>query len=242
MATSFYFNNFSSSMEQGLLEDLIIESIKIYGHEVYYIPKSFREKDDVYLEDPSVEYKTAYLIEMYIKNVDGFEGDGKFFSKFGLEIRDQVTFTLARRAFFDEIGTVQGFERPNEGDLIYFPLNRKMLQIKYVDSTAFFYQLGSLQSYDLVCEMFEYSGEKINVGIPAIDNMWPAYSPGYAGQAITTEDINPYILLDEDGYPITNEAVSLEDVDPTSDNEELETEGDAIIDFSEIDPFSEGVY
>lgn len=242
MATSFYFNNFSSSMEQGLLEDLIIESIKIYGHEVYYIPKTFREKDDIYLEDPSVQYINAYLIEMFIKNVDGFEGDGKFFSKFGLEVRDQVTFTVARRTFFDEFGTAKGLERPNEGDLIYFPLNRKILQIKYVDSTAFFYQLGSLQTYDLVCELFEYSGELINVGIPAIDNMWSSYSTGFSAQAMLTEGPTPFILLDENGYPFTNESFDLEDVDPFSDNKELETEGDSIIDFTEIDPFSEGVY
>jgi len=241
MSTNFYFNNFSASQEQLLLENLIIESIKIYGHEVFYIPKSFRSKDDVYLEDPSVEYTNPILIEMYIKNVEGFEGDGKFFSKFGIEVRDQITLTLANRVFYEEIGSQQGLERPNEGDLIYFPLNRKIFQIKYVDSTAFFYQLGTLQTYDLVCELFEYSGEKLKTGIPEIDNLQPLYSPGFAAQAITTEDANPYILLDEDGYPLTNESVDLETVDPNSDNEELETEGDSFIDFSEVDPFSEGV-
>lgn len=229
-------------MEQQLLENIIVESIKIYGHEVFYLPKSFREKDDVYLEDPSVQYTTAITIEMYIKNVEGFEGDGKFFSKFGLEIRDQVTLTLARRSFYEEIGSQLGLDRPNEGDLIYFPLNDKIFQIKYVDSTAFFYQLGSLQTYDLTCELFEYSGEKFKTGIPYVDNLQPAYSPGFAAQAILTEGQNPYIILDEDGYPIPNESFDLETVDPNSDNEELETEGDSIIDFTEIDPFSEGVY
>lgn len=240
MATNFYFNNFSSSQEQQLIENLIYESIKIYGHEVYYIPKSFRSKDDLYLEDPSVSYNTAINIEMYIKNVDGFEGDGKFFSKFGLEIRDQITLTLARKAFYEEIGSSQGLERPNEGDLIYFPLNGKVFQIKYVDSTKFFYQLGTLQTYDLVCEMFEYSGERLNTGIPDIDNMQSTYSPGFAAHRILTED--NFMLLDEDGYPLANETFDLEVSDPISDNEELEIEGDSIIDFSEIDPFSEGVY
>lgn len=242
MATNFFFNNFNSSQEQLLLENLIIESIKIYGHEVYYIPKTFREKDDIYSEDPSVAYNTAILIEMYIKNVEGFEGDGKFFSKFGLEIRDQVTLTIARRVFADEVGFQQALERPNEGDLIYFPLAGRVLQVKYVDSTAFFYQLGSLQTYDLTCEMFEYSGEFLNTGIPDIDKLQTLYSPGMAASSLATEGSNPYMLLDEDGYPLVNEAQDLEVVDPTSDNKELELEGDSIIDFTEIDPFSEGVY
>lgn len=242
MATNFFFNNFNSSQEQLLLENLIIESIKIYGHEVYYIPKTFREKDNIYSEDPSVAYNTAILIEMYIKNVEGFEGDGKFFSKFGLEIRDQVTLTIARRVFADEVGFQQALERPNEGDLIYFPLAGRVLQIKYVDNTAFFYQLGSLQTYDLTCEMFEYSGELLNTGIPDIDNLQALYSTGISTMEIGTEDTLPYVLLDEDGYPIVNEAYSVETVDPLSDNEELETEGDSIIDFTEIDPFSEGAY
>jgi hypothetical protein len=242
MATNFYFNNFNSSQEQSLLENLLIESIKIYGHEVYYIPKSFRAKDDIYLADPSVEYNTAIVIEMYIKNVEGFEGDGKFFSKFGLEIRDQITLTLARRVFSEEVGTQQGMERPNEGDLIYFPVAGKIFQIKYVDNTAFYYQLGALQTYDLTCEMFEYSGENLNTGIPEIDMMQQAYSPAYSAHSIGTEDTVPYMLLDEDGYPLVNENYNLETIDPLSDNDVLETEGDSIIDFTEIDPFSEGVY
>ncbi len=242
MATNFYFNNFSSSQEQLLLENLITESIKIYGHEVYYIPKTFREKDDVYLEDPSVAYNTAIVIEMYIKSVEGFEGDGKFFSKFGLEIRDQVTLTLSRRSFYDEVGNTQGLDRPNEGDLIYFPLNKKVFQIKYVDSTAFFYQLGSLQTYDLVCEMYEYSGEILNTGIPEIDDLQKVYSPGVAASSLGTEDSIPYMLLDEDGFIIVNEDYNLEVIDSVSDNEEIETESNSIIDFTEIDPFSEGAY
>ena len=242
MATNFFFNNFGSSQEQQLLENLIVEAIKIYGHEVYYIPKTFREKDDIYSEDPSVAYNTAILIEMYIKNVEGFEGDGKFFSKFGLEIRDQITLSVARKTFYEEIGDQQGLARPNEGDLIYFPLNEKIFQIKYVDNTAFFYQLGSLQTFDLICEMFEYSGELLNTGIPIIDNMQVQYSTGVSAMSIGTEDPVPYMLLDEDGYPIVNEAYSIETVDLVSDNSELEVEGDSIIDFTEIDPFSEGVY
>lgn len=99
MATNFFFNNFQSSQEQLLLENLIIESIKIYGEDMYYLPRTINKKDELYGTDDISTYDSAVLVEMYIKNVDGFQGDGNFMSKFGLEIRDQVTFTIAKRRF-----------------------------------------------------------------------------------------------------------------------------------------------
>jgi len=240
MPTNFYFNNFESSQEQLLLESLIVESIKIYGHDVYYCPKTHLERDGIYLEDPSTEYNNAFYIEMYIKSVDGFEGDGKFYSKFGLEIRDQVTFTVSRKSFSEEVQTTMGTLRPNEGDIIYFPMTSKIFQIRYVESTAFFYQLGSLQTYDLVCEMFEYSGEKLNTGIPDIDALENSFSPAMTNYSLLTDNSNPYELLDEDGFKLVNESYVLETVDVTADNTEIETEADSFIDFTEIDPFSEG--
>ena len=99
MATSVYFNNFEASMEQYLIEDLVIESIKIHGHDIYYITRTAGAVDDVLNEDDLSEYKRADFIDMYIKNFDGFEGEGDFLSKFGLEIRDEMTLTIARRTF-----------------------------------------------------------------------------------------------------------------------------------------------
>lgn len=240
MATNFFFNNFSSSMEQQLLESLIVESIKIYGYDVYYLPRTLVEKDDIYGEDPSSRYDANYGVEMYIKSVDGFQGDGDFLSKFNLEIRDSVVFTVARKIYMDEVATTEGTTRPNEGDLIYFPLNRKIFQVKFVEHESMFYQLGALQVFDLTCELFEYSGEILNTGIKEIDDIQQNYSPATSTYAYLTEDKNPFNLLDEDGFKLMNETYDIDVIDVMADNEEFETEADGFIDFSVKDPFSEG--
>jgi len=246
MATSVYFNNFQASQEQLLIENLIIESIKIYGHDVYYLPRTRVAFDEIYKEDTLSEFNTAHFVDMYIKNVDGFDGDGDFISKFGLEIRDRVTFTIARRTFNDEVGSLIEINRPQEGDLIYFPLNRKVFEIKFVEHEAIFYQLGSLQTYDIQCELYEYSSEKFNTGIQEIDLLYvnnlisdTNYSPSVVNFSIQTEDANPYTLLAEDGYMLVDEQFQIDDI---GDNEEIEAEADTFIDFSEIDPFAEGTY
>lgn len=239
MATSFYFNNFKSSQEQNLIEDLVIESIKIYGLDVYYIPRRLVNKDSLLGEDTLSEYNTPYMIEMYVKNVEGFEGEGSFLSKFNLEIRDQITFTVANRTFESEVLRFeQGFVRPREGDLVYFPLNQKVFQIKFVDQKPVFYQLGALQMYDLKCELFEYSNEIFNTGIQEIDNIELVYSNSDRIRTLHTEDDN--LLTDESGFSIVKENYNLETTDPLSDNEDIQFESDDIIDFSEKDPFSEG--
>lgn len=240
MPTNVFFNNFASSQEQQLIENLIIESIRIYGHDLYFMPRTIESKDNIYGEDASSRYDRAFMIEMYIKNVDGFEGDGSFLSKFNIEIRDQVTFSVARRVFADEIGTAEQLSRPREGDLIYLPLNSKIFQVRYVKNDAIFYQLGALQTWDITCELFEYSGEILNTSIPEVDSIQVYYSPAVTGHGYITEEFNYYYLTDEDGFKFVNESFDLEDQSFVSDNAELELEGDDIIDFSEIDPFSEG--
>lgn len=238
MATSVYFNNFASSQEQILIENLIIESIKIYGLDVFYIPKRLVAKDDLYGEDPLVEYNTNYMIEMYVKNVDGFAGEGDFLSKFNIEIRDQITLTVARRTFEDEVGISEPMYRPLEGDLIFLPLNNKIFQVKFVEHEPVFYQMGALQMFDLKCELFEYSNEIMNTGISEIDDLQNNYSLSMNNSAILSEGGLELTL--EDGYSIINESYDLEVQDILSDNQDIETEADAIIDFSETDPFSEG--
>jgi hypothetical protein len=241
MATNFYFNNFQNSQEQLLLENLIIESIKIYGEDMYYLPRTLGNKDELYGTDDNSSYNEAILVELYIKNVDGFGGDGSFMSKFGLEIRDQVTFTIAKRVFEDEIGIARDFVRPREGDCIYFPLNRKIFQIKYVDNKPIYYPLGALQMYDLTCELFEYSGEQFNTGIPEVDDIQDKLSLNIFDYGVLTQD--NFMLATEDGDYIVLETFSVENVDPNSDNEMIEAEALEFLDFSERDPFSEnGVY
>lgn len=241
MATNFYFNNFQNSQEQLLLENLIIESIKIYGEDMYYLPRTLNNRDELYGADDSSSYDEAILVELYIKNVDGFGGDGSFMSKFGLEIRDQVTFTIAKRVFEDEIGIARDFIRPREGDCIYFPLNRKIFQIKYVDNKPIYYPLGALQMYDLTCELFEYSGEQFNTGIPEIDDIQDKLSLNIFDYGVLTQD--NFMLATEDGDYLVLETYNIETIDPNADNEFIEKEALEFLDFSERDPFSEnGVY
>ena len=219
MATSFYFNNFGNSMEQNLIEDLVVESIKIYGIDLYYLPKRVVNRDTVFREEELATFNIAHPVEMYIKNVDGFEGEGDFMSKFGLEIRDRITFTVSRRSFASEVLINEAdLVRPREGDLIWFPLNRKMYKIQFVEHEAIFYQLGSLQTWDMTCELFEYNNETFETGIPDIDQV--------------------YGLLDVDIGTANPEDIVL--TDPNAMNQEFETDGLSILDFTEIDPFSEG--
>ena len=229
-------------MEQNLIEDLIIESIRIYGHDVWYIPRTLGAKDNLLNEDDLPTFSSAYMVEMYIKNVEGFEGDGDFLSKFGLQIRDSITFTIAMRKFQEDVGTYDEQVRPNEGDLIYFPLNNKMFEVKFVEHEAIFYQLGALQTFDLVCELWEYSNERLNTGIPEIDSKEELYSFDFSNYRMLTED--SYVLQDEDGYDLVQEQFNFvtQVGDSFEDNTEIETEADNVLDFSERDPFSEGTY
>lgn len=222
MTTNFYFNNFGSSQEQTLIEDLIIESIKIYGQDLIYIKRTLGNKDDLLNEDDIPEFREAFTIEMYIKNVDGFEGEGDFLSKFGLQIRDEITFTVSQRIWTSDIGGEIEATRPYEGDLIYLPLNKKIFEIKHVEHESIFYQMGALQTYDLRCELFEYSNEIIRTGYPEVDAVFENY---------VTRSSDP-------GF-ISQDATQVEAVDPGADNLTIETFADSIIDFSETNPFGE---
>ena len=184
MATNFYFNNFSSSGEQNLIENLIIESIKIHGVDTYYIPRKIVNKESTFRVQALTQYGEAILAEMYIRNVNGFEVDGEFLSKFGVEVRDQITFSIAVRVFENEIGRTLKRDRPIENDLVWFPFNGALYQIKYVNKKPIFYQMGALQMYDVVCELYEYSNEVFTTGIEIIDNTYNAF--------LTTTD--PYII------------------------------------------------
>lgn len=238
MASNFFVNNYQSSQEQSLLENLIIESIRFFGEDVYYVPRTLNNYDEVYGADDQSSYDRSFMIEMYIKSVDGFTGDGSFLSKFGLEIRDRVTFSVARRIFEEEIGSNTKQPRPNEGDLIFFPLNQKCFQIKFVNKFEMFYQLGALQTYELVCELFEYSGETLNTGIPEIDRLQKTLDTNQYNWAIKDQD--GYLLLDEEDNMLVLEGAGIESIIPAADNDEIQAESDLFVDFSEVDPFSEG--
>lgn len=235
--SNFFFNNFKSSQEQDLLESLIIESIAIYGLDCYYIPRNLNNYDKIYGADDQSSYDNAYSIVCYIENVDGFQGDGNFMSKFGLEIRDQITVSVAQKIFNQEVGQYTTQLRPNEGDLLYFPLNQKCFQVKYTNKYEFFYQLGGLQTYQLTLELFEYAGEAMNTGIPEIDILQKQYSLNQYDWAIQTQDAD--FITDEDGNIIVLEGSSTSDLIFNAENDAIQEESDQFVDFSAVDPFSE---
>jgi hypothetical protein len=169
--TNVYFSH-GTRNEQYLVEDLIIESLRIYGNEIMYIPRKLVSKDDILGEDRLSEFKAAFPIEMYFENVDNFAGQGAFIQKFGLMMEQSATLVVARRRWDQLIGrfgitTIPN--RPCEGDLIYFPLSKGLFEIKFVTHQDPFYQLGKLYVYKLQVELFQYSSERIDTGIKQID-------------------------------------------------------------------------
>ncbi len=203
MATNVYFNPFPSSQitsEQLLVEDLVIEAMQIYGMDIFYLPRSSRDQVDyLYGEDTLKQYVTAYPIEMYLENVTGMDGEQDFISKFGLEIRDELTFLVSRRRFAATVPS----NRPLSGDLIYIPLIRNIFEITHVEhenDQAMFYTLGrgrggNVYVYGLKLKQYVFSNEIIQVGISEIDdqirNYYPrtnvALSAGGTGQFVNDE-------------------------------------------------------
>jgi len=173
MATNHYFNHYGTDTpDQKLVENIVIESIKSFGIDVHYMPRTEVNTDSIFGEDRISKFEDARMVEVYIKSIDGFEGDGTFVSNFGLEVRDQITFTIARRRF-QELNFETGHrdKEPLEGDLIFFPLSDSLFEIKHVQDTNVFYQMGGLQTFDLVCELFEYADEAIDTGIDELDKI-----------------------------------------------------------------------
>lgn len=243
-----YFQNYEASGEQRLIEDLVIESIQIYGQEAIYLPRTRVETDLLYGEAPLSKFDVSYPIEMYINSVEGYEGEGKFMSKFGLEIRDQVNITIARRRFSEEIEEFNpAITRPREGDLIFLPWVRgsieneigAVFEIMYVENESVFYQLGNLQTFNLALEKFEYSNERFSTGIALIDDMEKTYSISAKLDELALTLETGVALVTESGIEITNDSADKRLVDKGDTSTMFETEGDSFIDFSEINPFSE---
>ena len=169
MAKNSYFRRNIGS-EQRLIEDLTVEAIKMHGEDMVYIPRTLMNEDKLFGEDTQSKFDDGYSLEMYIESADGFEGDGDFVSKFGLEIRDSVSLVFAKKRF-EQVVTVNeaSISKPREGDLIYFPLSKGLFEIKFVEHENPFYQLGKLHTYKVSCELFVYSHEEIDTGYSDID-------------------------------------------------------------------------
>ena len=249
MARNSHFNQYSTTTEQNTLENLLIESIKIYGVDVYYIPRITVNEDQLYDEDYLNEFQDGLDLEMYIKSVDGFDGSGDFLSKFGIQIEDQVTFSVSRTRFEQEVSgyTLADVPRPREGDLVWFPMTRDLFEIKYVEHEELFYQLGKLYTYEIRCEKFQYSSETMDTGISEIDSIEDNYSLDINswGVSFSLEDDSGRVIQEDDTLLLLQAAAAdatIRNFDPEADNEFINdrVRNENIIDFSETNPFSEG--
>ena len=202
MPTNVYFDT-GTRPEQHLYEDLIIEQLRIYGQDVYYIPRNMVSEDSLFGEDTLSKFEDAYLIEMYVDNADGYEGEKELMSKFGLDIQDDATFTVARRRWEQLVSVDNNVIvslRPNEGDLIYWSRGNKLFEITFVDHDDPFYQVHNLPTYKLKCKTFEYGSEDIDTGIAEIDAIETDNSLDQLAYQVSLEQIGTF-----------NENFSLED-------------------------------
>jgi len=252
MPTNVYFDT-GTKPEQALYEDLMIEQLRIYGQDVYYIPRKMAGTDKIWQEDISSSFESSYLIEMYMENVDGYEGEKELMSKFGLDIQDDATFIVARRRWEQFVSVDNNIivsSRPNEGDLVYFPKGKKLFEITFVDHDDPFYQVHNLPTYKLKCKTFEYASEVIDTGIAEIDAIETDNSLDMLAHQISLEQgtVNltgagsiqmenavegaaaSYIIL---------ETYNIATIDENSQNDDFELADDNILDFTESNPFGD---
>ena len=249
MATNVYFQSgdtSGSTNEQRLVEDLVIESLKIYGHDVYYMPRTLVNRDTIFDEDELSKFTQSYPLEMYMENVEGYDGEGDLFTRFGIEIRDQATFILSKRRWEqmvdreeDSGGTFQLTARPAEGDLLYFPKTKSLFEIKLVEFQNPYYQLGKIYVIRMQCELFEYTSERLDTGDSAIDGIEDAQSLDILNFQFQLEDGDLLRLEDNDSLILESFMTNRGNVG--ADNADFDTWQSAsnILDFTETNPFGE---
>jgi len=236
MPVSQYFNQHASAAEQKLVNDLAIETIKVNGVNTYYVPRTYGDIDPIFREDDQSSYDSAYTVEMYVKDPDlGFGGMGEFLTD-QLEIRDTLTLVVAMQSWKHQVGDIIDKTRPLEGDLIFFPFNKKLFKINFVEHESVFYQSGALYVWELRTALFRYSGEIINTGIPEIDALDDTYSLGIDDRGLMLEDGLGAVLEEQLGVPIELEDQTSLDSVLDAQNDQFQVEADVIIDWSCIDP------
>ena len=201
MTTNVHFSKGTIS-EQYLYEDLTIEAIQIYGHDVYYLPRERVNTDVLLGEDPLSQFGDAYGIEMWMTTQEGYDGERDLVTRFGLEIRNETSFVVSRRRWDDVVSRNDNLItnlRPNEGDLIYFPTIKRMWEISFVDHDDPFYQVNNLPVYRLYCRSFEYSSERLDTGIAAIDAIETKRSTDASGYEISGEQATGVIFNENIG-------------------------------------------
>ena len=283
MALNTYFSQ-GTTGEQDLTQSLVNEQIKMFGKNVYYIPRTLVKNDTVFGEDTMSKFDDAFEIEAFIEDNSGFRGDGDMFTKFGVQIADQVTFVISRTRFTEAVDDnttliVEG--RPNEGDLVYFPLANKIFEIQFVEYEVPFFTLGKIYTWGLRCELFQYSDEDIDTGIAEVDAIDVNYAnaisvnvaEGGSGDFVAEEIVTggnsnvtatvkswnsatrQLVVYNRSGIFSIPETLTgntssaawtsatyntLNNTnDESQSNWAIETQSDAIIDFSEGNPFGE---
>jgi hypothetical protein len=233
MATNPYFQNKGYKPTQNLFDELSEESIKINGIDVVYIVKTTDKVDNLFGDNQLGKLKNSFSIEMYLKNARGFEGQREIVSKFGMEIKDNITLIVSKKRFREESfklpeigGRLYPMNRPIEGDLIYLPLaptNDNLFEIKFVENDDQMFQQGDYYTFRIDCELYKYSMEDIQTGFSKIDDM----QDEFVQKVDANGDGNIDYVMDKKEL---------------NNNSQLQSQGDDIIDFTERDPFSEGNY
>ena len=258
MAVNHYFQQgkgIGSSEEQRLYEDIIIEGLKIYGQDIYYLPRTLINRDIILGEDSLSKFSTAHMVEMYMETTEGFAGEQEIINKFGLEIREDTTFMVAKRRFDEVVDSNTSLikeGRPNEGDILYMPLMNSFFEIKFVQDQEPFFQLSNLPVYKLVCTRWEYSSERLDTGVTDIDAAEDTYTLDQLAHQVSLENESGALLLENDAADgesnyMLLETYNLQTQSLYADNLDLDTEAgfdtastaDDILDFTERNPFGD---
>jgi hypothetical protein len=244
MATNHYFQSgipMGRRSESLLHEDLIIECLKMYGHDVYYMPRAIVNRDFILGEDPTNNFKHAYPIEVYLENVTGYGGT-ELLSRFGIELTDTATFLMARRRWDELINrslTSILTSRPSEGDLLYVPLTKSFFEIKLVEATDPFFQVGKLYVYKLQCELYQFSHETISTGVQELDEITDDINQDILTYEITLETGDGLLLEYDTQSSLIQENYDTSVIDHGAENEKFTDEVNDILDFSEHNPFGD---
>ena len=258
MPVNHYFqggNGIGSTEEKKLYENLIIEGLKIYGHDVYYLPRTLVNRDLILGEDVASKFNAAYLAEMYFDTTEGFAGEQEIINKFGLEIREDTSFTISKRRWndlVDDPGTMIVSGRPNEGDIIYMPLMNSFFEIQFVEDQEPFFQLGNLPVFKLRVTRWEYSSERLDTGVSSVDAAEDKYTLDQLNHQVSLENEDGALLLENDSVDNESnyfllETYNIQTQSPYADNLDLDSEAgfdtsstaDDILDFTERNPFGD---
>ena len=271
MAINHYFQagrGIGNDNEKRLHENLIIEGLKIYGQDVFYMPRTLVNRDLIFGEDTTSKFDDSYAIEMYFETNEGFAGEQEIINKFGLEIRDDTTLVVSKRRFEEHVSSTANLiaaGRPNEGDILYVPLMNSFFEILFVEDQEPFFQLGNLPVYKLKVTRWEYSSEKIDTGNEVLDQYEDTNTLDTLQHKVSLEigqvalDGEGSIMLEDyldyaSGQPAflmqetySPGATNIQTQSPYAGNLDLNTEAgydtaslaDDILDFTERNPFGE---